>query len=549
MKLHSFRLKLVLLSVGLSGLVLAAFGLSCWVLIYRSSLERLDREIRDWGHRDLERPTPPGRWARIAQAMRFALGGDPAGQRRFIMLVNDRNGGLTYKSPDWPAEISPADFPAPSGRMGPPAPGSGRPPPGRAADRSPAGAAMGEPPPPPDLGPGLDPDFDPDFGPGFDPGFGPGPPPPGDGPGFPDRFGERGPPAAPISPARFETRQVGRQRWRLGVMSSPDVTLVIGVDMDEFAAGMRRVGSAFLLALPAALLLIAAGSWLLAQRALRPVTGLTAAVERVTARGLDQRVAKQDADVEFRALIAVFNQMLARLERSFQQAVRFSADAAHELKTPLTVLQGRLEQALQRAAAGSEEQRVLGELAEEVQRLKTIVQRLLLLARADSGQLSPQVGSVDLTALVDSLGEDVGLMAPHLTVRRDLAPGVVVMADTDLLRQALHNLADNAVKYNREAGWIAFTLREAAGAAQLTVANTAVDIPHDDHERIFDRFYRADPARSRQVEGIGLGLSLAREIARAHHGELVLARSADGVTEFVLTLPLAPASPSPASSA
>jgi signal transduction histidine kinase len=270
------------------------------------------------------------------------------------------------------------------------------------------------------------------------------------------------------------------------------------------------------------------------------VADLTRAVERVTARGLDQRVADQDADAEFRGLIGVFNDMLGRLERSFQQAARFSADAAHELKTPLTVLQGRLEQALQRAEAGSEEQRLLGELSEEVQRLKAIVQRLLLLARADSGQLALDLRPVALADLVEALADDVALMAPHLAVRRDLAPGVRVMADPNLLRQALHNLADNAAKYNRPEGWIEFTLRQDGDTARLTIANTAQDIPEPERERIFDRFYRADPARSRQVDGIGLGLSLAREIARAHRGDVVLEKSAGCVTAFALTLPTAP---------
>jgi len=331
-------------------------------------------------------------------------------------------------------------------------------------------------------------------------------------------------------------------------MHSPDVTLAMGVNLDEFTAGMRRVRNAFLLALPAALFLIAAGSWFLAQRALRPIEELTRAVERVTAKGLDQRVPDREADAEFGRLIAVFNEMLGRLERSFGQAARFSADAAHELKTPLTVLQGRLEQALQHAAPGSEEQRVYGELADEVLRLKAIVQRLLLLARADSGQLKPQLGEVALTLLVQDMAEDVGIMAPHLQVKTDLTANLTVLADADLLRQALHNLADNAAKYNREAGWVEFTLRQTGTEAVLTLANSAPDIPTADHERIFERFYRADPAHSRRIDGTGLGLSLAREIARAHGGDVVLTESRGGVTRFALRLPLAP-TPTPAAPA
>jgi heavy metal sensor kinase len=320
-------------------------------------------------------------------------------------------------------------------------------------------------------------------------------------------------------------------------MENEELKLILGADLDAVTAGMRRVGNAFLLVLPAALLLIAAGSWWLAQRALRPVLDLTRTVERVTAKGLDQRVAGQDADAEFRQLIAMFNQMMDRLERSFQQATRFSADAAHELKTPLTILQGRLEQALQRAPAGSDEQRTYGALAEEVQRLKVLVQRLLLLARADSGQLVLHLEAIDLTGIVEELGADVAVLAPHLKVEKEIAPQAMVLADAALLTQLLRNLTDNAVKYNVAKGQVRFHLRTDAGQARFTLANTGQTIPPEARERIFDRFYRGNAAHSRETDGVGLGLSLAREIARAHHGDLVLDPTEPGLISFTLTLP------------
>jgi heavy metal sensor kinase len=536
MRPRSFRLKLVLLAAGLSGLVLTAFGVSCWALIYRFSLERLDREIGEWGQRDLDRRQPPGRWARIAGSLSLALGGEADGRRRFIMLVKERDGGTLYVSPDWPVELPLSAFPTPTGSGAPLPPAGERPPPDAAWFLDDAPPAASPRPPGAGSAPGARPE-PPPWRPedaralaGRDRGLGP---PPGPPPG----------PPLPLRQPSFQTQRLGSERWRVGVMGNPEVTLVMGVNLDEFAAGMRRVRNAFVLALPAALLLIAAGSWFLAERALQPIADLTRTVAGVTARGLDQRLAEQGADSEFRQLIAVFNQMLGRLEGSFQQAARFSADAAHELKTPLTVLQGRLEQALQRADAGSAEQRVFGELSEEVQRLKIIVQRLLLLARADAGQLNLQLRDVVLTDLVQSLLEDVSLMAPHLAVRSDLAPGVTVTADADLLRQTLHNLADNAVKYNLSQGWIEVVLRQSGAEARLTLANTAQDIPPAARERLFERFFRADPAHSRQTDGSGLGLSLAREIARAHGGDVVLEKSADGVTAFTLTLPLTTTSP------
>ena len=153
-------------------------------------------------------------------------------------------------------------------------------------------------------------------------------------------------------------------------MGNPYMGLILGADLDEFMAGMTKLRNAYLAALPVVLLLVAAGSWWLAARALRPVTVLTQTVERITAKGLGQRIPAVAYDREMERLITVFNAMMDRLEKSFHQASRFSADAAHELKTPLTIMQGEVEAALQHAPSGSEQQRVFGDLLEEIQRLK-----------------------------------------------------------------------------------------------------------------------------------------------------------------------------------
>ena len=306
-----------------------------------------------------------------------------------------------------------------------------------------------------------------------------------------------------------------------------------------FQAEIRRFRITCLVATPAALLLLAAAGWLLAVQALRPVKVLTQVAGRITATGLDQRVPAMPADREFQNLIDVINAMLARIERSYRQATRFSADAAHELKTPLTILQGQLEQAVQTAAGGSREQRTCAELLEEVQRLKAIIRKLLLLAQADAGQMRLNMRRLDFGAMVRDVGEDIRTQAPGVTLRTEAAGEVWVKGDADLLNQAVQNLAGNALKFNDERGGIRLTLRAATGQAVLTVANTGPGIPAGERDRLFERFYRADKARNRRVDGSGLGLSLAREIARAHGGELVLDRSDANLTVFTLSLPLA----------
>jgi two-component system, OmpR family, heavy metal sensor histidine kinase CusS len=257
----------------------------------------------------------------------------------------------------------------------------------------------------------------------------------------------------------------------------------------------------------------------------------------VTVKGLDRRVPIGTTDVEFVELIWVFNQMLERLERSFQQASRFSGDAAHELKTPLAILQGELERNMQQAEAGSPLQQNLTNLLDEVSRLNSIVRKLLLLSLADAGQINLHKVEVNLSQMLAVIVEDMELLAPDLKVQTDIHDGLWIWGDRDLLAQVLQNLIGNAIKYNLPNGWIRIQGWQEKTSVRITITNSSNDIPECDRDRLFDRFYRGDPARTRKVEGVGLGLSLSREIARAHHGELTLDLSPTGQTAFTLILP------------
>jgi heavy metal sensor kinase len=321
-------------------------------------------------------------------------------------------------------------------------------------------------------------------------------------------------------------------------MGNQFVTILVGMDMAGFYSDAARFRRTFFIAVPVALLLLAAGGWLITNRALRPVADITRTAQSITAQGLDRRIPRSaGAPDEFSRLVDVINDMLDRLEKSFRQAVRFSADAAHELKTPLTVLQGMLDDAVQHAADGSDEQRSCGVLLEEVERLKTIVQKLLILAHADAGQLVLNPEPLDVSSVIESAIEDVGAMAPSLRLERYIAPHVMVQADPDLFRQVIQNLTSNAVKFNTEDGLIRFRLEERGDRVVFTISNTGAPIPDADREKIFHRFYRVDQSRSGAVPGSGLGLSLAREIVHAHRGTLCLDADSPGLTSFTLRLP------------
>ncbi|BAU10506.1 integral membrane sensor signal transduction histidine kinase [Leptolyngbya sp. NIES-3755] len=344
---------------------------------------------------------------------------------------------------------------------------------------------------------------------------------------------DRPPPPRP----QFQTEQVNSGTWRIAAANFPDNRVAIAVNLQAIDQEMASIRNIFLISIPGMLLLVAGGAWIVAGRALQPVRQLTGAIQRVTVTGLDQRIPVGTTDVEFVQLIQVFNQMLERLERSFTQASRFSADAAHELKTPLTILQGELERSLQQVEPGSEVQQRLSSLLDEVHRLSSIMRKLLLLSLADAGQMSLYRVEVDVSKLLIEMLEDIELLAPHLSVEADIRNSLRVQGDRDLLYQVLQNLFSNAIKYNLAEGWIKIDARSINSAVQVRIANASKEIPVEDRDRIFDRFHRGDPARTRKVEGLGLGLSLAREIVRAHQGDLKLEATRSGETAFILTLP------------
>jgi heavy metal sensor kinase len=304
----------------------------------------------------------------------------------------------------------------------------------------------------------------------------------------------------------------------------------------ELEEALRRVLAPVV---PLALVLIGTGAWLLSSLVMRPLNRLREAMTSMTPDALGQRLSSHGEDREFRELIGAYNAMLERLAASFEQASRFSADAAHELKTPLTVLQGRLELALRRSESGAM-QEDLAEMLEEVGRLAAITRKLLLLSQADAGGLALNVTKVDLAEMLAELVADGHMLATGHEIASAIEPGLSVQGDALLLGQLFNNLVSNALRYCPPGGRIEVAGRRAGDAVEVVFSNTTAPIAARERQRLFDRFYRLDPARTRKGEGSGLGLSLAREIARAHGGDLQLEPSAEDVVRLRVTLPVRP---------
>ncbi len=311
--------------------------------------------------------------------------------------------------------------------------------------------------------------------------------------------------------------------WRIALAENEGYNVLIGVNFEKVREDTALMRKAFAIAFPVALLAMAGCIWIFVTKAISPVRKLSHTIASVSAKSLGARVESSGEYSEFAALIDHFNGMLERLERSFSQATRFSADAAHELKTPLAILQGQLEVALQRAGDGSGEQELLGGLLEETHRLKSITRKLLILAKADAGTLEIQRERVDLKRLVAETVELAREDDPEVDLEfTTVGENFDSLCDDTLCRQILNNLIGNALKYRMpRQSEVAVRLISSDELLALEVANRCESLDPEMRSRLFDRFIRGDAARNRSVDGTGLGLSLSLEFAKAQGGRLL----------------------------
>jgi signal transduction histidine kinase len=338
------------------------------------------------------------------------------------------------------------------------------------------------------------------------------------------------------TPGQFSSMLSGEPIRGL-IRSQEGTTFVIATGLEEARQFTSDVLFALLTGMPVALAFAWLGGNWVASRAVQPVVQITAAVKRISAERLDQRVPVPTVSDEFQSLAAVLNNTFDRLERSYQQALRFSADASHELKTPLTVMRASIEAVLDTHSLSETDHAAIAGLLEQTQRLSNITASLLLLARADAGRLALDLAEHDLVSLTGACVEDARIVAENRGVRVESALPARAPAHVDALRfsQIVSNLLDNAVKYNRGGGEVRVTLSRESDGWKLLVANTGPGIAPEFRSRLFERFFRVE--RTSEDTGCGLGLGLARELAIAHGGDVLLVRSDEDWTEFAMRLP------------
>ncbi|MDP3772809.1 MAG: HAMP domain-containing sensor histidine kinase [Gemmatimonadales bacterium] len=324
------------------------------------------------------------------------------------------------------------------------------------------------------------------------------------------------------------------------------VAVAVGEPTRDLDIAPRRLLTSMLLVAPLILVFAAGIGYLLSVRALRPVARIIDELEAITdGRSLHRRLPAPLSQVdELGRLASSLNSLLGRLEASFGAMRRFVADASHELKTPLTVMRAGVERALTDPATAPEAMVQLEETLQEVRRMTELVDALLTLARVDEGRMELHRETVDLGDLLGEVHETAQLLgeAAGVAAILEVPPEpVTVDADRDRIRQLAMNLAINAVKYTPAGGQVWLTLTAAPKSASISVRDTGIGIAPGDVGRVFDRFWRADPARSRTGErpGIGLGLSISKWIAEAHGGSIAVTSRPGRGSTFTVTLPLA----------
>jgi heavy metal sensor kinase len=348
---------------------------------------------------------------------------------------------------------------------------------------------------------------------------------------------------ATLSDGDDQYRVVGRRALAHGT----PYTLIVLRSLHDQEDLLEGAGQALLIAVPFALLLASTGGYFLARKSLAPVVRMSATAARIGAANLHERLPVANQRDELGGLAGVINDLLARLDKSFEQQRRFMADASHELRTPIAIMRSEAEVALSEPETSNQELREsIAIFKDETKRLTGIVEDLFMLARADAGQYKLTPKEFYLDELAGEVTRAVRTLAAErkLTLQLDAVEEMPFLGDENLVRRLLLNLVDNAIKYTPKEGAVTVSGKRDGKRYVITVSDTGRGISTEAQSHIFERFYRADSARSRAEDdtagltsGAGLGLSIARWIAEAHDGSLELLHSSAVGTVFQLVLP------------
>ncbi len=363
----------------------------------------------------------------------------------------------------------------------------------------------------------------------------------------------------------FETnRSIGNTPLRIitfPVIENNHATKIVQIasSLEEVEDALNTLFIILIITVPLALMVAILGGQFLAHKALKPVDNITQTARMITSQNLNQRIPPPKVQDEISRLIETFNEMISRLDQSFRQIKQFSSDASHELKTPLTILKGEVEVTLRKERSLQEYQQTLKSNLEEINRMSQIVEDLLLLSRADIGEIRLNKEDINLTEILNGVVTQMDIFARSKRLFLSASnhhQDIHMFGDALRIRELFINLIENGVKYTEEGGSIGIALfkeyeplagdglegpeGEQDKIVKIIVSDTGIGIAKEDQERIFNRFFRVDKARSREEGGSGLGLSICKWIVEAHQGEIRVESELGKGSSFIVKLPLFP---------
>ena len=335
--------------------------------------------------------------------------------------------------------------------------------------------------------------------------------------------------------------ELGPARLASRIITDPAGPLLIqaAATLTPNARALRELVVIVLTLGPLALVCALGGGYWLARKALAPVDRMAAKAAEITSTRLDRRLDEPVTEDELCYLARTFNAMIAQLQRSFEEVRRFTADAAHELRTPLAAMRTEAEVALRSPRSPERDGHVLEDSTQEIERLSRLVSHLLFLSREDTGIGIRDFQPVQLDDVVREVGEHMQVAAREKGVKLmvDLPERCQVSGNADRLRQLVFNLLDNAIKYTPADGTVSVSGKPSNGKALVSIIDTGIGIPADHLPHVFDRFYRVDAARSSETDGTGLGLAICRSIAETHGGSIEIESTLSRGTRITLSLP------------
>ena len=350
----------------------------------------------------------------------------------------------------------------------------------------------------------------------------------------------------------YKTVRIKKENVRVARAHNARFDVYVGYPVTDIEQSLRKVRSSFYIGIPLALAISIFGGLWLARKALRPMEQIADTAREISAKNLSQRIDMPGkTDRELVLLIETLNSMFTRLESSFQQVNQFTSDASHELKTPLAIMKGEIEQTERHLEAAQllepdEARQVLASLMEEVERMQRIVEGLLMLSRADDRRLPLARETINIYDYLDSLREDAAILAEERGLTLDglldeQARWKKISADPTRLYQVVMNLVDNALKYTAEGGKVKLFLHSSDHEVRFGVADTGMGISKEDLPKIFRRFYRTDEARTGPYgdgeRSLGLGLAIVKSIVEAHGGTIGVESELGKGTRFTITMP------------